>query len=163
MSTCAGRDVEITTHSTEETMAVGRRLGGLLRAGDVLALSGPLGSGKTYLTKGIALGLGVADSRAVRSPTFILISQYHGRLTLYHVDAYRLAGAAELTSLGSDEFLFSDAVTVVEWAERVKEALPDEHLWVTCAHAGENTRTYRFSPRSERFKDVVNRLSADAE
>ncbi|HUW55915.1 MAG TPA: tRNA (adenosine(37)-N6)-threonylcarbamoyltransferase complex ATPase subunit type 1 TsaE [Planctomycetota bacterium] len=158
MSTCAGPDVTITTQATDETVSLGRRLGAQLEAGDVVALSGPLGSGKTYLTKGIALGLGVTDSRAVRSPTFILVSEYHGRLTLYHVDAYRLTGPTDLTALGSDDFLFSDGVTVVEWAERVKQALPEELLWVECRHAGEHTRTFRFSAGSERFRDVVKRL-----
>lgn len=125
----------------------------------MVALTGPLGSGKTYLTKGIALGLGLVDSRAVRSPSFILVSEYEGRLKLYHVDAYRLRGAAELQSLGSDEFLFSSGVTVVEWAERVKDALPREHLWVQCRHAGETRRTFRFSARSARWKEVLGRLA----
>lgn len=147
--------MEITTNSTEETVALGKRLGGLLGAGDVVALSGPLGSGKTYLTKGIALGLGVGDSRAVRSPTFILVGEYEGRLRLYHVDAYRLEGPADLQSLGSDDFLFSGGVTVVEWAERVRDALPAEHLWVECRHAGESRRTYRFSACGRRFEDIA--------
>ena len=159
MSTCAGNDVEITTASTAETLELGKKLGRMLAAGDVVALSGPLGAGKTYLTKGIALGLGPKDSRAVRSPTFVLVSELEGRLKLYHVDAYRLAGAAELQALGSDEFLFSDGVTVVEWAERVAAALPREHLWVECGHAGETKRTFRFSGRWERWKAVVGKLA----
>ena len=147
--------MEITTNSAEETVALGKRLGSLLGAGDVVALSGPLGSGKTYLTKGIALGLGVGDSRAVRSPTFILVSEYEGRLRLYHVDAYRLEGPADLESLGSDDFIFSGGVTVVEWAERVRDALPAEHLWVECRHAGESRRTYRFSACGRRSEVIV--------
>jgi tRNA threonylcarbamoyladenosine biosynthesis protein TsaE len=140
MNICAGNDLELTTASTAETLE--------------------LGSGKTYLTKGIALGLGLRDSRTVRSPTFILVSEYEGRLRLYHVDAYRLRSAAELESLGSDEFLFSGGVTVVEWAERVKDALPREHLWVECRHAGESRRTFRFSARGKRLKDLVRKLAA---
>ena len=151
--------MEITTNSTDETLVLGKRRGSLLAAGDVVALSGPLGSGKTYLTKGIALGLGLTDSRAVRSPTFILISEYPGRLRLYHVDAYRLEGAAELESLGSDEFMSSGGVTVVEWAERVEAALPPEHLWVECRHAGESRRTFRFEARGEHPGDIVKHLS----
>ena len=152
-------DVEITTDSTDATVELGKCLGGLLGPGDVVCLSGPLGSGKTYLTKGIALGLGVSDSRAVRSPTFILVNEYQGRLKLYHVDAYRLEGPAELESLGSDEFLLSDGVTVVEWAERVAKALPREHLWVTCRHTGRDRRTFRFEPHGERFKTLAARLA----
>ena len=157
---CAENDLDITTDSTEATVKLGERLGRLLGPGDVICLSGPLGSGKTYLTKGIALGLGVSDSRAVRSPTFILVNEYQGRLKLYHVDAYRLEGPAELESLGSDEFLFSDAVTVVEWAERVVKALPRERLWVTCRHAGQGRRTFRLDPHGERFEALAAKLRA---
>ena len=159
MSTCTGNDVEITTGSTDETVALGKRLGRLLDAGDVVALSGPLGSGKTYLTKGIALGLGLTDSRTVRSPTFILVSEYQGRVTLYHVDAYRLESGAELASLGSEEFMTSGGVTVIEWAERVRRAVPEEHLWVECRHAGETRRTFRFLAHGQRPADIVKRLS----
>jgi len=127
----------------------------------VVALSGPLGAGKTYLVKGIALGLGVVDSRAVRSPTFVLVSEYHGRLTLYHVDAYRLAGPAELDVLGSREFMSSGGVTVVEWADRVEGVLPPERLNVTCRHAGEARRTYRFSGLGRRFDALVGKLAKD--
>jgi len=152
-------ELVVTTDSVEETVEVGRCLGHMLGAGDVVGLSGPLGSGKTWLTKGIALGLGVADSRAVRSPTFVLVSEYRGRLTLYHVDAYRLSGAGELRSLGSDEFMSSGGVTVVEWADRVKEALPEEHLWVECRHAGEKSRSFRFSAGTGRFRALVGSLA----
>ena len=114
----------ITTNSPDETIELGRRLGRLLGPGYVVALTGELGAGKTCLTKGIALGLGVADARAVRSPTFVLISEYRGRLTLYHVDAYRLHGPADFEALGATEILTSGAVTVIEWADRVEGALP---------------------------------------
>jgi tRNA threonylcarbamoyladenosine biosynthesis protein TsaE len=158
MNICPEIELEVTSRSTDETLILGRRLGERLGAGDVVALSGPLGSGKTWLTKGIALGLGVADSRGVRSPTFVLVSEYAGRVRLYHVDAYRLGGGRDLETLGSDEFMFAGGVTVVEWADRVKEALPKEHLWVECRHAGESERVYRFSPRGARYAEVVRKL-----
>jgi tRNA threonylcarbamoyladenosine biosynthesis protein TsaE len=157
---CAA-EFEITTNSTEETFALGKRLGRLLGAGDVIALSGPLGAGKTYLVKGIALGLGVADSRGVRSPTFVLVNEYTGRVKLYHVDAYRLAGASELDALGASEFMSSGGVTVVEWADRVEAALPKEHLRVECRYAGETSRTYRFSARGKRFEALVRKLGGE--
>jgi len=162
MNISATRDLELTTASTAETLELGKKLGRLLAAGDVVALTGPLGAGKTYLTKGIALGLGLADSRSVRSPTFVLVSEHEGRLKLYHVDAYRLRSARDLESLGSSEFLFSEGVTVVEWAERVKEALPAEHLWVECRHAGETKRTFRFSARGERAEELLRKFAASA-
>ena len=165
----------MTTNSPDETIELGRRLGRLLGPGDVVALTGELGAGKTCLTKGIALGLGVADARAVRSPTFVLISEYsasppdsigtasqsqgRGRLTLYHVDAYRLHGPADFEALGSAEIMTSGAVTVIEWADRVEGALPDERLWVECSHAGETRRTCRFSGAGKRYEDLVRRLS----
>jgi tRNA threonylcarbamoyladenosine biosynthesis protein TsaE len=155
---CAA-EFEITTGSTDETFELGKRLGRLLAAGDVVALTGPLGAGKTYLVKGIALGLGVADSRAVRSPTFVLVSEYSGRVKLYHVDAYRLSQASELEALGSGEFMSSGGVTLVEWADRVESALPKEHLRVECVHAGETRRTYRFSARGKRFETLVKKLA----
>ena len=155
---CAANDLEITTDSTDETIELGKRVGSLLEPDDVVALSGPLGSGKTCLTKGIALGLGVTDSRAVRSPTFIIINEYEGRLGLYHVDAYRLQGAEDLESLGSNEFMFSGVVTVIEWAERVAEALPAEYLQVTCRHAGESRRTYTVSANGSRFVRLIEKL-----
>ena len=160
MNICAANELEVTTGSMNETIELGKRLGSLLEPDYVVALSGPLGSGKTCLTKGIALGLGLTDSRAVRSPTFIIINEYEGRLRLYHVDAYRLQGAADLESLGSNEFMFSGGVTVVEWAERVVDALPTEYLQVVCIHAGERRRTYSMSAKGVRFERIVEGLRA---
>ncbi len=152
-------EVIFATNSPAETVELGKRLGGLLGPGDVVALTGELGAGKTCLTKGIALGLGVGDARAVRSPTFVLVSEYRGRLALYHVDAYRLHGASELEALGSGEIMASGGVTVVEWADRVEGALPAEHLRVECAHAGETRRAIRALARGKRYEDLVRRLA----
>ena len=160
MNICAANELEVTTGSRSETIELGKRLGSLLEADDVVALSGALGSGKTCLTKGIALGLGMTDSRAVRSPTFIIINEYDGRLRLYHVDAYRLQGPEEFESLGSNEFMFSGGVTVIDWAERVADALPAEYLQVVCTHAGESRRTYSMSARGARFERMVEELGA---
>src|ERR1041385_6709378 len=93
----------ITSHSVEETISIGRRIGESLLAGDVVALLGELGAGKTYLTKGIARGLGVSAERAVNSPTFVLVNEYAGRFPLFHIDAYRLAGPEQLAALGFEE------------------------------------------------------------
>lgn len=109
----------------EETRAAGRALAAAFDPGDVIGLVGPLGAGKTQFVKGLAAGLGVADERGVNSPTFVLVQEYHGRLTLYHIDAYRLARAAELAALGFDELCEAGGVVVVEWADRVESLLPD--------------------------------------
>ncbi len=95
----------------------------------------------------------------MRSPTFVLISEYRGKLTLYHVDAYRLHGAADLEALGSAELMTSGGVTVVEWADRVEAALPAEHLRVECAHAGETRRTFRVAARGARYEALLDRLA----
>lgn len=94
----------------------------------------------------------------MRSPTFILVAEYDARVKLTHVDAYRLSGPDDLRALGSDEFMFAGGVTVIEWADRVSKALPADHLWVTCAHAGETRRTYRFGPHGGRWDEVVAQL-----
>src|SRR5215468_4399248 len=115
------------------TEALGRRLGSLLFPGAVVALVGPLGAGKTHLTRAVAEGLGIADSRAVSSPTFVLIQEYQARLPVYHFDAYRLRGEGEFFDLGAHEYFESEGVCLVEWADRVEAGLPPEQLRVTIA------------------------------
>ena len=141
----------VISESVEETMSWGQRLGELLGAGDVVALEGELGAGKTYFVKGIAAGLEVPDPREVRSPTFILVSEHAGRLRLYHVDAYRLSGAEELEALGSRDFVFGEGVTVVEWADRVTAGLPAERLTVKIEHVAEGRRRLMFTAKGERW------------
>jgi tRNA threonylcarbamoyladenosine biosynthesis protein TsaE len=148
----------IVTHSPEETLLVGRRLGERLAAGSVLALFGPLGAGKTVLTKGLAEGLGVPDSREVTSPTFVLIHEYQGRLPVYHIDAYRLGGVADAEALGTDELFFDDGACIVEWADRIAEALPPERLDIRLEHAGEQDRRLAFEPRGARYERIVEGL-----
>lgn len=129
------------TKSPQETFALGQALGQVLRGGDFLALTGPLGAGKTHLVKGIAAGLGVLDDEPVVSPTFVLIREYRGRLKLYHIDAYRLHGPAELLSLGLDEIIAEpDAVTALEWADRVTGAIPAGACWIELEHLGRRVR-----------------------
>jgi tRNA threonylcarbamoyladenosine biosynthesis protein TsaE len=127
-----------------QTAAIGRAIGGLLRSGDFLALQGPLGAGKTHLLKGVAAGLGVPADEPVVSPTFVLIREYPGRLKLYHIDAYRLSGTAEILSLGLDELIAEPgAIVAVEWADRVAEAIPPHACWIELAHAGRVVRDIR--------------------
>jgi len=145
----------ILTSSPDETLEFGRRLGALLEAGDVVALTGPLGSGKTTLTKGIALGLGVEDPREVTSPTFVLIHQYQGRVPIYHLDAYRLKSAAEAEALGTEEMFFGDGVVVVEWADRIAGALPPERLDVDLEVKGEAARALTLRPLGERCERLA--------
>src|SRR6266478_4915648 len=101
----------------DATMSFGRRLAERLFPGAVIALVGPLGAGKTHLVRAVAEGLGIADSRVVSSPTFVLIQEYDARLPIYHFDAYRLRSAAEFAELGVNEYFEGDGVCLVEWAD----------------------------------------------
>ena len=158
-----------TTDSAEGTMALGERLGRLLKPGDVVALFGDLGAGKTVLTKGIALGLGLEAD--VHSPTFALIHEHPGQVSLYHVDLYRLAGEAEVESIGVVEYLARDGVTVIEWADRMRAMLPKERLDITLRRIrgqrpllqGDTRRELAFDSESPRFAAVVEELTRDAD
>lgn len=143
----------------DATTAFGRRLGALLFPGAVVALVGPLGAGKTHLTRAIAEGLGVANPRAVTSPTFVLIQEYPGPLPLYHFDAYRLSGPAEFLDLGAPEYFEAGGVCLIEWADRVAPALPTEHLRIEIDVLEANRRRFALTALGERPAAVVRELA----
>ncbi|MGN1164528.1 MAG: tRNA (adenosine(37)-N6)-threonylcarbamoyltransferase complex ATPase subunit type 1 TsaE [Candidatus Ornithospirochaeta sp.] len=118
----------VLTKSTEETEELGFRFGNTLKAGDVVSLRGSLGAGKTVLAKGIARSLGIGE--AVVSPTFTLVQEYEGREKLYHLDIYRLSGEDEFESMGGEEFLYSDGITLIEWSEKIDDMLPEDTIFV---------------------------------
>jgi len=127
------------SHSAAETFDYGRQLGGDLRPGDVLALSGDLGAGKTCFVKGVALGLGITQD--VTSPTFTLIHEYRGgRLPVFHVDLYRLDSAQQAEAIGLEDCMAGDGVTVIEWAEKVEPLLPARTIRIHIIATGETTR-----------------------
>lgn len=120
----------IVVNSVEETIAFGKQLAAEARPGDVLALVGGLGAGKTHLTKGIVAGLGASES--VTSPTFTLVHEYvGGRLPAYHFDFYRIDDPDELIEIGWDEYLDGEGVAIVEWADKFPELLPTGSCWLT--------------------------------
>jgi tRNA threonylcarbamoyladenosine biosynthesis protein TsaE len=125
--------------SPEATAAAGERLAATLDAGDVVALTGELGAGKTCFVQGLTRGLGV-QTRAT-SPTFVLVNEYRGRLPVHHVDAYRTARATELIDLGLLELFDGDGVTVVEWADRAASLLPERTVHVHIDGVGDEPRT----------------------
>ena len=136
-----------TTHTEEETAAVGRELAATLRAGDVLLLYGDLGAGKTAFVRGLAEGLGVSRDE-VSSPTFTLIQEYRGgRLPLFHVDLYRIEDPREFDELGLDE-IAEEGVLAIEWAERLPGP-PRNAVRISLEHAGENERRIAISRESE--------------
>ncbi|MBA3639223.1 MAG: tRNA (adenosine(37)-N6)-threonylcarbamoyltransferase complex ATPase subunit type 1 TsaE [Acidobacteriota bacterium] len=133
---------EIRTASEEETSAAGERLGESLQAGVVLLLYGDLGAGKTAFVRGLARGLG-APGDEVTSPTFTLVQEYPGRVTLYHVDLYRLE-EREVDDLGLDDLVLGDGIVAIEWAERWRER-PDDAIEVWIEDSGEDARRIRIS------------------
>lgn len=142
------------------TEALGRRIGALLFPGAVVALVGPLGVGKTQLVRAIAEGLGLADSWAVSSPTFVLIHEYQGRLPIYHFDAYRLARAEDFNDLGAQEYLEGDGVCLIEWADRVAGCLPAELLYVRLSIIGETARRADIEGRGGRYEELERGLKS---
>ncbi len=134
-------NTDITTNSPGETIEFGRNLGSQLRGGEVIALCGPLGSGKTHLIKGIAAGAGAEDQTHVNSPTFVIVNEYSGRLDIYHIDAYRLDTVSEFEALGFDDFCHRRSVVLIEWADKIEAALDGmDYIRIRLEHAGETAR-----------------------
>lgn len=143
--------VVLISNSPAETVRIGRILGEGLKTGDVVALTGELGAGKTCLTQGIASGLGVSEKYAVTSPTFTLINEYPGReVALIHVDLYRLQGTADLADLGYEEYLSGGGVMVIEWAEKIPGAVPDGAVCVELTYLDEHIRIIELSDCRDR-------------
>ena len=111
-----------TTSSAEETISLGQKIGRLLKKGDIIAMQGTLAAGKTTITKGIAQALGITET--ITSPTFCLISEYYGKMPLYHMDVYRLEGGEDFVNLGTDDMIYGDGVSIIEWSEKIMEELP---------------------------------------
>ena len=110
------------TSSAEETIELGKKIGKLLKKGDIIAMQGTLAAGKTTITKGIAAALGITET--ITSPTFCIISEYQGTMPLYHMDVYRLDGTEDFINLGTDDMLYGDGVSIIEWSEKIMDELP---------------------------------------
>jgi tRNA threonylcarbamoyladenosine biosynthesis protein TsaE len=147
----------VITSSPEQTWEIGRLLGTLLDAGDTICLFGDLGAGKTNFAYGIARGLDVRE-QYITSPTFTFVNEYQGRVPLYHIDLYRLKGPDELENIGFDEYIESDGVTVIEWAERAEDELPMEHLRVYLTSVDEKSREIGFLAEGERYEKLMVEL-----
>ena len=118
--------ITLKTNTAEETIELGRKIGRLLTKGDVIAVQGTLAAGKTTITKGIAESLGVTDT--ITSPTFCLISEYSGKMPLYHMDVYRLDGGEDFINLGTDDMIYGDGVSIIEWSEKIMDELPKKTI-----------------------------------
>jgi len=159
--------LDFISHSGSQTERIGLRLAQLCQPGDVICLEGPLGAGKTCLTKGIGRGLDIAEP--ITSPTFVLIHEHRvpgSGMRLFHIDLYRLEEAAssraEALGLGLDEYLYGDGVCVIEWPERARELLPPEHLWITLGHIDENKRRVCIKAIGPRYQQMISQLRKSA-
>ena len=148
--------IEIISNSAAQTIEIARLIGEKLRDGDLLALSGELGSGKTCFTKGLALGLGVSAEYQITSPTFTLINEYPGRCKLYHFDVYRLNGYSELEDLGYEEYLSGDGVVVIEWAEKISKQIPDDSIFINFEYVDENSRKMIIRGLKRRLSELID-------
>ena len=156
--------LDFISHSSEQTHRFGVRLGALARAGDLICLEGELGTGKTCLTQGIGEGMGIVET--ITSPSFTLIAEHRPSSEgpmLYHVDLYRLtAPLAEAWSIGLESYLQGDGVCVVEWADRIREELPTERLWITLRHVGEAKRGLTMVAAGFRYDELLRQFRESA-
>ncbi len=140
-----------TTHSPDETIALGRLIGSKLKGGDIIAYRGGLGAGKTTITHGIAQGMGLKDD--VSSPTFALVNEYRGKINLYHFDMYRINGGLDLETTGFYDYMDSDSVLAIEWSENIASELPKSIITITITRIDDDTREIEIMG-DERFDDI---------
>lgn len=148
---------ELISHSPEDTRKTGTIIGELALSGDVLLLEGKLGAGKTCLTQGIALGLGIDDY--VLSPTFVIMRELYGRIPLYHIDLYRLDNIEESMDLGLDDYLYGDGISVLEWAEKAISIMPRNRLLIRIDYIGDTERRLRLEPSGERYLKLAEQIT----
>jgi tRNA threonylcarbamoyladenosine biosynthesis protein TsaE len=149
--------LDFISHSADQTQRLGIRLSNLFTGGEVLFLTGDLGTGKTCLVQGIGQGLGIEER--ITSPTFTLVNEYVGkRLTLYHVDLYRIADVKATLTFGLDEYLYSDGICAIEWAERIRSIWTKEYLLINLRHIDDSKRGIALRSVGHRYDHLVNRF-----
>lgn len=148
----------VLTRSPRQTMSWGSRLGRLLKGGEIIALIGELGTGKTCFVRGVAQGLEVGKDAWIRSPSFTLINEYQGRLPVYHIDLYRVETRAQLEGLNLREYLYADGASLIEWFENLPAGEVDAYLEVRMTHVDGNRRQLTFSPHGQRYEGIVEVL-----
>ncbi len=152
------RSVTYESGSAHETIEIGRRLGVVLRQGDVIALVGELGSGKTWFTKGVGLGLDISSAVVITSPSFALVNEYEGRCAFYHMDGYRLESVSDFLSAGLDEYLYQEGVVAMEWADRWPEILPVWRIKVAIVIIDEQSRQITLSGHHTRALEIMEKM-----
>lgn len=151
------KNFDVVTESEQATVAEGNKLAHFLKAGDLIALTGELGCGKTTFTKGIAAGLKVKNSAYVNSPSFVLVKEYKGRINLYHFDLYRLDSIDDIEYIGIQEYLGGDGVVVIEWADKLKNLLPGEYLEIRIDMIRKDKRRFEFKAHGKHYLDIIRR------
>lgn len=152
--------MNVISRNPEETFVIGKIIGENLTKGDILALTGQLGTGKTCFTQGIARGIGVPEVFEITSPSFTLINEYPGKITLYHFDLYRLQGSQDMEDMGYDEYLFGEGVSVIEWADKMRDILPEEALCISFKYLDENIRELVISGQEKKVAQISNALKS---
>lgn len=145
--------IDFISHSEAQTRRLGARLGELLNGGEAIALQGALGSGKTRWVQGMGFGLQVEGP--ITSPTFTLVNEYHGRLAFYHIDLYRINQVREALDFGFEDYLYGDGVCVIEWAERIAEIMPPDHLWINFHHLADTKRRITIRANGEGNRQLL--------
>lgn len=148
-------DYEIISNSVEETISLGKKIAKYLNIGDILILSGDLGSGKTYFTKGILQNFLEVDE--VCSPTFTIVNEYSSTPPIYHFDVYRLKDSFEFLNIGGEEYLYN-GICVIEWGETILDVLPNEYLHIQITKLDNDSRKITFTAKSERFKNILKEV-----
>ena len=144
---------KVITNSPEETIAFARKIGALLHKGDVIAYRGGLGGGKTTFTRGLAMGAGLEDE--VTSPTFALINEYRGAVTIYHFDMYRIESMADLETTGFFDYPLEESIFAIEWSENIEEALPENTIHIDIRRIDDDIREITIQG-DERFAGIGN-------
>jgi len=142
-----------------ETEALGRRLGAITEAGMFIALCGELGGGKTCFTRGFVTAAAAESAHLVASPTFAIMNEYSGTVPVFHFDFYRLMSAHEISELGFEEYFQGAGICITEWAERLGELLPADHLAITFAHAGDDRRTITLAAHGPASEALLARFA----
>ncbi len=151
-------DLIVKTNTVNETLDFGRKLGGLLKPGDVIALVGELAAGKTWLAKGIAFGLGVPEHEYVNSPAYDLIHEYQGQMPIYHMDFYRIEAFSEEDGLWLGEYLDDEGICIIEWANKFIDRLVDHYLQIELFPVTENQRELHITGIGTRNKEIIEGL-----
>ncbi len=150
--------VVFQTKSASETIRIGKNIGSLLLPGDIVALVGELGAGKTQFIKGLAAGVGVGKPTYVSSPSFTLINEHLGKVPFYHIDLFRLKSEKEAEELGLEEYFQGGGITAIEWADKIPSLLPEEILWINICYTGKNIRSFEMIGKGMRYEELLKKF-----